>query len=244
MTDELQPDTEPEYRCGECRDTGFRDESPTSTTKVVCECQDVALYRQLLAKHGINKRLAGAQGKNYFPNPDYPAQALAQTRCKEWVLAFKPECPGILLYGDTGTGKSHLAMAMFKAILQKRNPETGKRYSGICWNTKEFVKVLQKEINGTDDHKIAADAAFENASHCGILLLDDLGDERQTVWAQSQIELVIDRRYRNEKPTIITSNLDPITTMERRMASRISELCDFGKNLILLDGPDYRMGVK
>ena len=74
-----------------------------------------------------------------------------------------------------------------------------------------------------------------------MLALDDLGSEQVTDWVREQLFLVINSRYEQMLPTIITTN-DSLESLEehvgQRITSRIAGMCQG----VVLDGPDYRLG--
>ena len=74
---------------------------------------------------------------------------------------------------------------------------------------------------------------------CPFLILDDLGAEKFTEWVAEAVYDLIDHRYAWMKPTIITSNLDPVRLSElfgARLASRISS-----GRVVHLTGRDRRL---
>jgi DNA replication protein DnaC len=70
-----------------------------------------------------------------------------------------------------------------------------------------------------------------------VLLLDDLGAEKETEWTQEQLYRVINHRYNEGLPTLIAGNV-PLDEIEPRIASRIRDT-RIGQ-VIVLTGPDYR----
>ncbi len=79
---------------------------------------------------------------------------------------------------------------------------------------------------------------IEKYSDVDLLLLDDLGAEKQSSWSITTLFLIIDRRLREMLPTVITSNLSLgaiKTVLSKRLASRLSE-----SKVIELKLPDYR----
>ena len=78
------------------------------------------------------------------------------------------------------------------------------------------------------------------AERFDLILLDDLGAQVFRDWQREILTLLIDRRYRDNKQTLITSNLDLdglAATLDARAASRIAEMCA----VIRFDGKDFRV---
>jgi DNA replication protein DnaC len=73
-----------------------------------------------------------------------------------------------------------------------------------------------------------------------LLVLDDLGAERETAWSASVLFMLLDRRYREFKPTVVSSNLMPAEISDR-MGDRVASRLAAGAG-VLLDGPDRRLG--
>jgi DNA replication protein DnaC len=72
------------------------------------------------------------------------------------------------------------------------------------------------------------------------LVIDDLGAEKSSEWAREILYLIIDKRYSDLLPTIITSNLSPKELAEKlddRLVSRLME----DAIVIKIDGKDHRV---
>jgi chromosomal replication initiation ATPase DnaA len=110
--------------------------------------------------------------------------------------------PGLLLMGDgTGTGKTHLAVAAFRAILAKG-------FSGVFFDYSNLLDRIRKSYDSASG--IADREAYRTALDAEILLLDDLGSQRGTEWVQDTVTSLITYRYNHQKPLIATSNMpDP-----------------------------------
>ena len=105
-----------------------------------------------------------------------------------------------------------------------------------------FVTVpeLLFEIRQTfkDDSFESEKSIVDKYSGVSLLVLDDLGAEKTTEWAESTLYLIIDRRNRDEKWTIVTSNLtlpEIEQTLGARIASRLSDM-----KVVNIKLPDYR----
>jgi DNA replication protein DnaC len=83
------------------------------------------------------------------------------------------------------------------------------------------------------------DEWMDSVKNADLLLLDDLGAERANAWVRERIFVIVNHRYREELPTIFTSNTGPrdlAAQLGERTASRIISMCDW----ISLEGEDYR----
>lgn len=135
--------------------------------------------------------------------------------------------------GSVGTGKTHLACAIANHILERGIPVKVINIVSLVDELKEFTPAVKKELKTVK-----------------VLLIDDLGKENGTVWLCSEIYGIINARYENELPTIITtegslSDLennykveinDKIVNKGVSMISRLTESCF----LSVMQGEDYR----
>lgn len=139
---------------------------------------------------------------------------------------------GLLFWGDVGTGKSFLAACIANALLDQ----------GIPVLMTNFSRVLNRMgTMYTQERAEFMDSLRTNE----LLIIDDLGIERDTEYAQEQVYAVIDERYKVNLPLIVTTNLtvsqmrNPTTTSHARIYSRILEMC----TPVCIDGCDRRKAI-
>lgn len=129
-----------------------------------------------------------------------------------------------VLAGDPGNGKTHLAVAAMHRYGLLRS---------MFWKVPDYLDWLKRMAFG-DDARISIDTLTRAYMTQDILLvLDDLGTENRTGWAEEQLYRVLDARYDNELPTIITTN-QPRDRIDGRLLSRYSE------GLVVCKGDDVR----
>lgn len=154
-----------------------------------------------------------------FDNDDnkHPkASNLAKRYCKNFER-FKEKGTGLLFHGNVGSGKTFLAACVANELMNQGVPVLMTNFSQII-NT----------ISGSYDGK---QAYIDSMGNFDVLIIDDLGAERYTEYAQEIVFSVIDARVRLRKPLIVTTNLSiaelsgtkDIT--RERIYSRVLERC-------------------
>lgn len=123
---------------------------------------------------------------------------------------------GLLLWGDVGTGKTYAACEVANALIDKGYPVHVTNFSRIL-NSLQGTFEKQEYIDELNSYQL--------------LVIDDLGIERETAFAKEQVYNVIDARYRAGLPMIITTNLgiekikSPESLGDSRIYDRILERC-------------------
>ena len=159
-----------------------------------------------------------------------PQLAKARGYAQNWD-EFKKAGIGLLLFGSVGTGKSYAAGCIANALIDRLE-------SVLFVGMSDVVNRMQGNF-GTD-----RDSYMTSLMRPELLILDDLGAERNTSFGKERVFDVINRRRLTGKPMIITTNI-PIVTMqkaasldERRIYDRILEVCV----PIRFDGENFRRG--
>ena len=149
---------------------------------------------------------------------------------------MKKENIGLLFYGPVGSGKTYLACSIANALIEKYQVSVKIR------NFAQIINELQK--GGFDFDK---NAYIESIVNTSILILDDLGIERDTSYAKEQVYNIVNNRYLKHKPTIFTTNLsyDAIENCResveyQRIYSRIIEMCI----PVMVLGEDFRKEIQ
>lgn len=136
--------------------------------------------------------------------------------------------PSLLITGPTGTGKTHQAYGAVRSLLA-----TGVR---LRWEA-----VTAADLNARLRPRPGQDpeAELQVLGRCPLLILDDLGAAKQSEWTEELMYRLINRRYVQMLPTLITTNL-PTGVLRAavgdRVASRLAEMT----SRVILSGPDRR----
>ena len=130
---------------------------------------------------------------------------------------LKKQGKGLLLYGNVGTGKTFHAACIANALIDKGFPV-------LMTNFARLVNTLQGMFEGKQEY-------IDSLNRFSLLIIDDLGAERQSEFMQEQVFNIIDSRYRAGLPLIITTNLTieeikkPGDIGNGRIYDRLLEIC-------------------
>ncbi len=137
-------------------------------------------------------------------------------KCKRYADAWddmRRRDNGLLLWGNTGNGKTFAAACIANALIDR----------GIPAMITSFPRILNA---GYDKQEI-----IEQVHYYPLLVIDDLGAERSSEYALETVLTVIDERYKAKKPLIVTTNLTldeickPRDMTYQRIYDRIIEMC-------------------
>jgi len=109
-----------------------------------------------------------------------------------------PDRPGLLLIGDPGTGKTHLAVAALRKILAKGYPCLFFDYQGLLDSIRAGYDPASNSANKE---------TYRSALDIDVLMIDDLGAHRVTDWVEDTITSIITHRCNSRKTLIATTNL-------------------------------------
>ena len=144
-----------------------------------------------------------------------PAEQESLDRAMHTAQTFAAEPEGWLLFnGPRGSGKTHLAVAIAGEQLR--------RGSQVFF---AFVPTLLDHLRATfsPDSPVGYDELFEQINSVPLLVLDDLGAESSTAWAEEKLYQIIVHRHEARLPTVITtvSTIDELEDTKSRIASRL-----------------------
>lgn len=167
-----------------------------------------------------------------------PGAEEAFTAVKEYLLNREENFRtghGLILMGAVGCGKTHLGCAVLNCALEDK-------YRAAYWNVPQNLEMLM--AGGADE--IDQSRVLYKALLAQVLLMDDLGAEKPSEWTRKELMIILDERYRANKPTIITSNL-VLTDDELRKTCgdrAYSRLCSDHYQAVALTAEDYRRKAK
>lgn len=163
-------------------------------------------------------------------NPSYAPAERASLRMAFDVARKYAEFPQgwLLLEGSYGCGKTHLAAAI--ANIRLRHGE------GVLFITSpDLLDHLRSAY--APNSEVTYDETFERVRNTPLLILDDLGVENPSAWAQEKLFQLLNYRYNHNLSTIITTNA-AIERLDDRIRSRLLDTAHTHR--IRITAPDYR----
>lgn len=221
--------------CPFCDDTGWKPVEESGVRRVVrCDCWREKVGQQRLADANIPKRYQHCTLTNFLAYNESLESAVRKAQ----AVAKDPIGKGLLFEGQPGVGKTHLAVAVLKEIIETSHAR------GLFYDTRDLLRL----IRSTYDPSIRTTEieVLRPVMYADVLVLDDLGAEKTSEWVEETMNLIVNTRYNERRLTIFTSNFEDIPDetepnsllfrIGARMRSRLHEMCEF----VVLDAADYR----
>lgn len=165
----------------------------------------------------IDDRLREVRLSSFQQNADNrKIYTLARKYVDKWDEMYEKR-QGILFWGMVGTGKSYTAACIANELMDQMVPVV----------MTSFVKILQNIQADQEEEK----EFMNRLNDVHLLIIDDLGTERNTDYALEKVYNIIDSRYRAGKPLILTTNMTVKEMQEtqdiryKRIYDRIFEMC-------------------
>jgi DNA replication protein DnaC len=247
--------------CPECEGTGWKPIELDGIRRVErCSCNEAMVTERLLEQAGIPRRYEHCAFENFDIRKDRQT-GLANpslSRAKLYAQGFVNEYPtdfGLLFVGPTGVGKTHLAVAILRALM------ISKGVGGLFQDFQDLLKQIRESYNPisqTTESRVLAPVLETE-----VLLLDELMAPNASEWVRDTLAYIINSRYNGKRVTLITTTLpfeegvlrgdvrapsgENIPRVERTLAdlgvtlrSRLYEMC----KVIEMQSDDYRKAIK
>lgn len=221
---------QPQYYCVLCKDTGRHQGG-------VCSCvldEELRLRREEINhaspltlcrfENFVLERYPEKQEDSSI-SPRVAMQAIYQD-CVDWAREFGPHNRSLLMYGDAGLGKTHLALSIASVVLDNG------------WDV--IYVSAQRAFATISEERFGDNALFSSMLEADLLVLDDLGTEYMDAYVHSKLYELINARM-NRRPTIYTTNICQqkalVLRYDEKIASRLLGDCHpmrfWGKDLRL-----------
>jgi DNA replication protein DnaC len=200
-----------------------------------CECRDRRLHRA--RAQGVSSVIpARYRGVSFERPPVTEIEPMVVRVVRTFVEELDENLAsgrGLWLMGDTGTGKTTLAMLVSKAAI-----DAG--HSVAIYSVPHLLAEIRDTYDRDPGERSYMDF-FNRLAAVDLLHLEDVGAEKQTDWVLEQLYSLINERYEQQRSILVTTNL-PFEKLEeqigQRTASRIVEMCG---DPVLLYGEDRRI---
>jgi len=225
------------YECGLCGDTGYLGAK-------MCQCMVVLLRKEAAATLGRSAPIEQCTFEKfsleyYDTAQDETGVSLRERMrdklgfCREWAAGFTPGSESMLLAGPTGVGKTHLSLAMAGRVSQEG-------HSVVYTPVQRMMDFLEGEKFARDTQtREKFFGATDTYLDCDLLVLDDLGTELSTAFTSSALFNILNTRLVEERPTIISTNLE-LSEINARYSQRVASRLIYGYKVLRFGGKDIR----
>jgi DNA replication protein DnaC len=244
--------------------------APATVWAIPCECTTDDRAGRTLARARVPERYRHCDFENYESDNEIEGVSHEQadtwsrslTQAKVVVQKFAAEFPlgneyGLLLMGPCGVGKTHLAVAALKDIVLRG-------HSGLFYDYRELLKEIQGSYH--PENQATEMSILEPVLQTEILVLDDVGSSKPSLWALETVGHILNTRYNEKRVTLLTTNYLDLETpangppasprvvgmrapaiedslterVGQRIRSRLYEMC----RTIEIFAPDYRKEIR
>ena len=226
-----ESDLQPQYGCSVCRDTGY-------DGGAVCTCvreEAKRLRREEINNSGpltlcrfqtFSLDVYPEKMEDDFSSPrEIMGRILAE--CRDYAADFGPRSPSLLLFGDAGLGKTHLALSIAAEVLEKG-------YDVIYVSAQNaFSEISANRFNSEN-------GLFASMQDADLLILDDLGTEFLDAYLLSKIYELVNGRM-HHKATIYTTNICKQDLLNRRYTEKVASRLLGECHLMRFAGKDLRL---
>lgn len=217
------------YKCEKCGDTTW---IITEKGAVPCECQKLREHEVMQAVSDVGLMFQNKNFGNFKVETD--VQRVLKEECMEYVKKFiksnmLDRC-SLCICGNVGTGKTHLASAVANNLIAKN-------IGVVKINYRTFItRMKQRIVDST-----AYDKDMDRVTEAEVLFIDDLYKGRITESDANIMYEIINRRYENHRPLILTTekSIESLLNFDEGIASRIIEMC--GGNILSSKGQNMRL---
>lgn len=222
--------------CGKCHTQKecvlTKSDGTTRTVRCACECSVAQNAKEAEEKRKRDRlQYLDSMRRTGFPDAEMREWTFAKSDhtdqkneniARKYTANFdamRRQGTGLLLCGSVGTGKSFLAAAIANELISQGTP-------CLMTNFSRIISRISEKFGGDQKY-------LDDLNRFDLLIIDDLGAERDSEFTWEKVMNVIDARYRAGLPLIVTTNLspkdiyDPSDIRRQRVFSRLKEMCIF-----------------
>lgn len=230
---------QPIYNCSDCKDTGYIGDEK-------CHCFQKRIVEYLYEQSNIQDILEN-ENFSHFSLEYYPDDYIEETTgltprdnikkihetAQFFSKNFHQTHDNLLLYGNTGVGKTFLTHCIAKEALEHS-------HTVVYLTSLGLFDILEKNKFDKDLTSFEKSATVSYILDCDLLIIDDLGTELNNSFTSSQLYQVIDTRLVHQKSTIISTNLS-FDDLREQYSERIFSRITSSYTLLKLTGDDIRL---
>ncbi|MBI3933650.1 MAG: ATP-binding protein [Acidobacteria bacterium] len=240
--------------CTLCDGTGWRAVQKGEWRAVEpCSCQsprrDIDWYME---RAQVPPRFRQCSFEDFFAPSDNSSLQMALIKARGFAEQYPMVVKGLLFMGNPGVGKTHLTVAILRHLMTAK---------GIECRFCSFPDLLEQLQESYDPVALRSKAEIlQPVLETEVVAIDDLGARRVTDWVEDTVTYILNYRYNQKKPTILTSNLPDAATepatrgtgarqrvsdtlLDRigvRIYSRLFEMCE----KVSIQAEDHRQTVR
>lgn len=205
-----------EYRCAKCRDMTFIIEDGVA---IACECREIRQAEEILKKSGISEEFRNKRFSNFVYGSqrqiiDAYKEACTYSKCFKDIE--NDRCNSIMFMGQVGSGKTHLSLAIANELMENSVGVVYMSYREV------ITKLKQNIMDDVYYHRVLGKYKVAR-----VLLIDDLFKGKVTDSDINIIFELINYRYFNKLPVIVSCELDVdgLLNVDEAIGSRLVEMC-------------------
>ena len=203
-----------EYECNICQDVEFVYNPETSTVRP-CECEEIKRYKRILKNSGISEAFRKKTFSNFTIEGKSGVVRIAYNMARDYAEKFKDRENSIAFLGKPGSGKTHLTVAIANSLMDQRVPVLYMQY-------REAITQIKQSITDEGNYQ----ATLRRYKQAPVLMVDDLFKGKTTESDLNIMFEIINYRYLNNRPIIISSEymINDLLDFDEALGSRIIEM--------------------